>query len=84
MRKAQWYPTASGFVVDIEHLPAPHHFVRVSGQLRPFLVKLLVTLVANMFCTGEFSWLMGAILPYDLLGEEARRGWLHVPVRQTP
>lgn len=84
MRKAQWYPTASGFVVDIEHSPASSHFVRVSGQLRPFLVKLLVTLVANMICTGEFSGLMGVILPYDLLGGEGCAWWLYVPVRQTP
>lgn len=76
MRKAPWYPRASGFGVDIEHLPAPSHFVMVSGQLRPFLVKLIVTFVANIICTGEFIWLMGAILPHDLLGGHTGGGYV--------
>lgn len=62
--------------MDIEHLPAPNHFVMVSGQLRPFIVKLVVTLVANVICAGEFSWLMGAILPHDLLWGHTGVGYM--------
>lgn len=60
-------PRVSGFGVDAQHPPVPSCLVAVSGQLRPLLVKLVVTLVAHGICTGEFSWLTGdCILPCTL------------------
>lgn len=59
-------------------MPVPSPLAVVSGQPRPFLVKLVVTLVAHSVCTGKFSQLMGVcILPCALFGGDTRSGHSH-------
>lgn len=63
--------------MDAQHLPVPGLLVTVSGQLRPFLAKLVVTLVALGICTGESSQLIGVcVLPCALFGGDMG---LHAP-----
>lgn len=80
---AQWDLRTPAFGADAQHLPVPGPLSEVSGQLRPFLAKLVVTLVSHSICTGEFSQLIGGcVLPCALFGGDS--GWPRVLGSQTP